>query len=663
MVEPDTIIDGRYRVISRLGSGGMADVYLAEDQLLGRSLAVKVLHHHFAEDQEFVERFRREASSAAGLSHPNIVGIFDRGEWDGTYYIAMEYVPGRSLKELVRDQGPLEPAMAIDIVTQILQAARFAHTRGVIHRDLKPHNVILDEEGRARVTDFGIAQAGASDMTMTGSIMGTAQYLSPEQAQGHAVSAASDLYAVGVILYELLTGAVPFDGDSAVAIAFKQVSAQPLAPSVANPATPAVLDEIVLRALAKDPAARYANAEEFIAALRGARERLPAGTATAIFATPPPGVRAPGTATHTVPVGAALSTGVPPAALMLPPDGGSLGAPPPEDEDQQAAKKRRVMWLALAGAAIAAIVAIVLVLALTRPSSGGHVTVPSVVGQSEAAAGAVMRRAGLVPVPALTSSSTVADGVVISETPPAGSIVGKGTRVTIAVSTGPGSSPLPNVAGLTASQASAKLKEAGFEPTTEKQPSATVASGRVISTNPSAGTETQAGSSVTVLVSSGPAQTTVPDVVGQSRAAAEATLTNAKLAPGAITQRTSTEQSPGTVLEQSPATGSSLPDGGTVDLTVAQAPTETPVPNVVGKNEAQASAELGRAGFTPQAVTQTTTEAAKVGIVLRQSPAAPHKARKGATVTIAVGVLGSQTTPTTTTPSTPVTPTPPAASG
>src|ERR1700691_1835023 len=256
MVEPNTIIDGRYRVRSRLGSGGMADVYLAEDQLLGRSLAVKVLHHHFAEDQEFVERFRREASSAAGLSHPNIVGIFDRGEWNGTYYIAMEYVAGRSLKTIVREQGPLEPARAIDIVIQILQAARFAHRRGVIHRDLKPHNVILDEEGRAKVTDFGIARAGASDMTLTGSIMGTAQYLSPEQAQGHAVSAASDLYAVGVILHELLTGAVPFDGDTAVAIAFKQVSAQPLAPSVANPAVPAALDEIVLRALAKDPAAR-----------------------------------------------------------------------------------------------------------------------------------------------------------------------------------------------------------------------------------------------------------------------------------------------------------------------------------------------------------------------------------------------------------------------
>jgi serine/threonine-protein kinase len=360
-----------------------------------------------------------------------------------------------------------------------------------------------------------------------------------------------------------------------------------------------------------------------------------------------------------MPTGAVLSTGVPPAALLLPPD----GAEPPEGEDERAAKKRRNLRLALAGAATAAIVAVALVLALTRPSSGGQVRVPSVAGQSEAAAAAALRHAGLVPVPALTASSTVADGVVIGETPAAGSVVEKGARVTIAVSTGPGSSPLPNVAGLTAAQATATLKEAGFRPATEKQSSATVANGRVISTDPSAGTEAQAGSAVTVLVSSGPAQSTVPALVGQSRAAAEATLTNAKLAAGAITQQTSTAQSPGTVLEQSPAAGASLPTGGTVNFVVAQAPTETPVPNVVGKNEAQASAELGRAGFAPQAVTQTTTDATQVGIVLRQSPAAPHKARKGATVTIAVGALGSQTTPTTTTPSTPATPTPPGANG
>src|SRR6202012_107794 len=214
--------------------GGMADVYLAHDQLLGREVAVKLLHHHFAEDQEFVERFKREASSAAGLSHPNIVGIFDRGEWNGTYYIAMEYVAGGSLKALVRETGPLDPALAIDTVIQILRAARFAHRRGVIHRDLKPHNVIVDDSGHAKVTDFGIARAGASDMTETGSIMGTAQYLSPEQAQGRAVEAGSDLYSVGVVLYEMLTGRVPFDAESAVSIALKHVSQTPTAPTQVN---------------------------------------------------------------------------------------------------------------------------------------------------------------------------------------------------------------------------------------------------------------------------------------------------------------------------------------------------------------------------------------------------------------------------------------------
>src|SRR5271166_1302048 len=304
MIEAETIIDGRYRVLSRLGSGGMAEVYLAEDQLLGRQVAVKVLHQHFAEDQEFVERFRREASSAAGLSHQNIVGIFDRGEWNGTYYIAMEYGAGRSLKKIVREQGPLDPATAIDIVVQILRATWFAHKRGVIHRDLKPHNVLLDDEGRARVTDFGIARAGASDMTLTGSIMGTAQYLSPEQAQGQAVSVASDLYSVGVILYELLTGVVPFEGETAVAIAFKQVSAQPRPPSELNPALPPSLDAVVLCALAKDPAQRYADAEQFIAVLQRQRAALPSTSGVLLAA--PVGAAAP-----------APTTG----ALLLPPAG------------------------------------------------------------------------------------------------------------------------------------------------------------------------------------------------------------------------------------------------------------------------------------------------------------------------------------------------------
>src|SRR5215217_7843170 len=244
----DTIVDGRYRVIGRLGSGGMADVYLAEDTQLGRRVALKLLYRRFAEDAEYVERFRREASSAAGLQHPNVVQVFDRGEWDGTYYIAMEFLEGRNLKQIVRDHGALEPALAGDIVLQILKAARFAHRRGIVHRDIKPHNVIVDQEGRAKVTDFGIARAGASDMTETGSIMGTAQYLSPEQAQGQPVSPRSDLYSIGVMLYELLTGKVPFDAESPVTIALKHVSEDPVPPSQLSPAVSPALDAVVLGA-------------------------------------------------------------------------------------------------------------------------------------------------------------------------------------------------------------------------------------------------------------------------------------------------------------------------------------------------------------------------------------------------------------------------------
>ena len=230
-LEPDTIVDGRYRVISRLGSGGMADVYCAEDKQLGRKVALKLLHRRFAEDPGFVERFRREAQAAAGLQHPNVVSVYDRGSHDGTYYIVMEYLPGRTLKQLIREEAPIDPVRAIDITIQILKAARFAHRRGVIHRDLKPHNVMVeDDSDHIKVTDFGIARAGASDMTETGSIMGTAQYLSPEQAQGHAVSATSDLYSVGVVLYEILTGRVPFDAESAVTIALKHVSEPPVPP-------------------------------------------------------------------------------------------------------------------------------------------------------------------------------------------------------------------------------------------------------------------------------------------------------------------------------------------------------------------------------------------------------------------------------------------------
>jgi serine/threonine-protein kinase len=632
MVEPGTIVDGRYQVISRVGSGGMADVYLAEDQLLGRQVALKVLHHHFAEDHEFVERFKREASSAAGLSHPNIVAIFDRGEWNGTYYIAMEYVAGRSLKSVVREEGAMEPGRAIDVVIQIVRAARFAHRRGIIHRDLKPHNVILDEEGRARVTDFGIARAGASDMTLTGSIMGTAQYLSPEQAQGHAVTSASDIYSVGVLLYELLTGSVPFEGETAVAIAYQQVAAAPRPPSELNPGIPPSLDAVVLRALAKDPAERFVDDDELIAALEAELAALPAYSEvayamTAVAAPPEP-------------------PGPPPAAglLMAPAAAPEADGEPPDE------RRRRVLWWTLAGLAAAAVVALALLLLL---QNGSGVSVPNVVGQSEQEASLTLSHAGLVPVPSLQSSTSVPAGRVISQSPAAGSAVSKGAHISFAVSAGPGVKGVPDVEGLSAEQAEAKLRTAGFKPARKSEANTKVAPGKVIGTSPSAGTETQLGSTVTVIVSSGPAPVKVPNVVGQSRSGAEATLEDAGLAVGAVSSKVAANQPPGTVISQTPAAGSSVHAGEKVSLTVAQASNEVRVPGVVGKGEAPAAAALGAAGLTPRAVTVTTAEPSQVGVVLTQSPSAGAKARKGAVVTIGVGTLGPPTTPTTpTTPST-----------
>jgi serine/threonine-protein kinase len=633
VIAAGTVIDGRYEVLSRIGTGGMADVYLARDQLLGRQVAVKLLHHRFAEDQEFVERFRREASSAASLSHPNVVAIFDRGEWDGTYYIAMEYLPGRSLKTVVREQSPLDPIGAIDIVAQILHAARFAHGRGVIHRDLKPHNVILDGEGRAKVTDFGIARAGASDMTLTGSIMGTAQYLSPEQAQGEAVSAASDLYAVGIVLYELLTGAVPFDGETAVTIALKQVSAEPPPPSALNAAVPPELDAVVWRALAKDPAERFADANEFLAALEYVRQLLSGD--------------------------AGVGNGPAPATALLMP----LARESAEElQAEGAAAGRRRWWWWAAGAAVLAVAIAVALLLLLAPAKH-EVTVPNVTGQTEAVASTRLARAGLTAVPSSTTSSAFPAGIVFGETPPHGSVVRKGSRVTLLVSSGPGSAPVPQVKGLASAQAVAKLTKAGFKPSTQSESSTTVPAGKVISTEPAAHTEAQAGSPIAVLVSSGPAQVRVPDVTGQSEAEAKASLRAVGLEPGAVTKQESAEAEAGVVLSQSPAAGSSVASGQSVSLVVVKAAHETTVPRVVGKKEELAEGELVGAGFKPQTTKRTVVNSEEAGIVLQQTPAGGLKAKRGTTITIVVGQLGAQTTPstTTTTPPPSTTPTTPAA--
>ncbi len=510
-VATGALVDGRYKILSRLGAGGMADVFLAQDEQLGRQVALKLLHRRFVEDPAFVERFRREAQAAAGLQHPNVVSIYDRGSYDETYYIAMEYLPGRTLKQLIRDEAPLDPVRAIEISIQILKAARFAHRRGVIHRDLKPHNVMIDDTDHVKVTDFGIARAGASDMTETGSIMGTAQYLSPEQAQGHAVSAPSDLYSVAVVLYEMITGRVPFDAESAVTIALQHVSAAPTAPSVLNPGIPAELEQVVMWALNKNPADRPADADQFIAALEYAKHAIQDGargqrtaSIAAVAGLPvvgeQPGLAAPVPATTPAPGVVGLGAGVPVGPA------GPAGGPPGDGSGTEPGgpQRRRRWWPWVVVALLALAAAGVAVYFVTRPTKD---TVPTVVGEPLSTAQARVQNAGLTPNVIYRTDDAHPSGQVINQNPLGGQSVDNGATVTLTVSSGPGNGSVPSLQGLPLAQARALLRSSRLKPgrlvylTSNQWPI-----GVVTGSDPQAGQTGAIGTSVTLFVSSRSAQ-------------------------------------------------------------------------------------------------------------------------------------------------------------
>jgi serine/threonine-protein kinase len=606
-LDTETVVDGRYRVLSRVGSGGMAEVYCAQDLQLGRKVALKILYRRFAEDREFVERFRREASSAAGLQHQHVVSVYDRGEYDGTYYIAMEYLEGRSLKTIIREEAPLDPDRAVDLTIQVLRAARFAHRRGIIHRDLKPHNVIVDSEGRAKVTDFGIARAGASDMTQTGSIMGTAQYLSPEQAQGMAVSAASDLYSVGIILYESLTGRVPFEGESAVTIALKQVNERPTPPSVYNSAVTPELEAVVMRALEKEPSRRFQDADEFISALQAARE----GVTTPAMLAPPTVVEPPPSEVYAYP---------------------EEPLPPREQRD----RGRWWLWL-LAVLVAAAGLAAVLLLTGTK-----QVTVPTVVGADQANAEAKLRQEGF-STDSTTKTSDQPAGRVIGQDPSGGTKADKGSTVQLTVSGGPEQVAVPPVVGLTLASAQNRLEKVHLKSSQREENSTTVDEGRVISASPGEGEKVDKGSTVTLVVSSGPEQVDVPDVSGQSFDQAQSTLQNA----GFRVNRTDKEsdQDPGTVLSQNPKGGTQADSGSTVTLTVAKEAAQVDVPDVTGEDQAAAVRRLSGQGFEVDQQTRDVDSPEGDGVVIDQSPAGGGKAKKGSKVTIVVGKFNPDLNP------------------
>src|SRR5215213_5102283 len=638
MSRPDTLIntlfDGRYRIVRKLGSGGMANVYLAEDEDLGRRVAIKILNERYANDDLFIERFRREAKSAAALSHPNIVSVYDRGEAEGTYYIAMEVIEGRSLKELIMTRGPLPIAQALAYTHEILDALRFAHRHGIIHRDIKPHNILIGE--RLKVTDFGIARAGASQMTEAGSIMGTAQYLSPEQARGAPVTASSDLYSAGIVLYEMLTGKVPFNGDSAIEIAMKHLNDPPKPPSKIRPEIPDELDAVVLRALSKNPEDRYQTAEEFSEDLHRVEAGLPLApetseAATALLA----GAALVGDGGSTeVLAGTAVTTpgGPPPPTTRRPP-------PPyvPGYYDEPPRKRRRwAPWLLVLLLLAAAGFAGWYVFSQFQDQLAANepIAVPNVEGLKEEAAVTLIENAGLDPEVQRAANPDAEKDRVFDQNPDPGTRIQKGDRVTLLVSTGPPKTSVPDVVGMNYGDAVQALNDVNLKATKHEVFSPKPV-GKVISQDPPAGEQVVEGTEVVLDVSRGVEQVVVPSVVGMSEDDATTTLEQAGFQVSS-TSAPSDSTAEGIVSDQSPDGGTQATKGSTVTITVSSGPSTTTVPDEVGQDKQVAIDDLKANGFKVDVQNVACGDPNQDNIVQDQDPAGGSDAPTGSTVGIFV---------------------------
>ena len=630
----DSLLDGRYRVIRKLGTGGMANVYLAEDQELGRRVAIKLLDERHAQDEQFVERFRREAESAAGLSHPNVVSIYDRGEAEGTYYIAMEYLEGKTLKELLVSRGPTPVRVAIDYTRQILSALEFAHRAGIVHRDIKPHNVVVAPDGRLKVTDFGIARSGSSQMTEAGSIIGTAQYLSPEQAQGKPVHPSSDLYSVGVVLYEMLTGAVPFTGETALEIAMKHLNTVPEPPSTKRPPgigeVPHELDSVVLRALAKDPADRYESAREMDADLARVAQGLPVAHETEEAATAVLSGAGLEEATRIVPRAGRGAGGT--TTARVPPRYGRY-------YDYEGEAPRRPVWpwllalLLLAAAGYAGY--FVYTKIENRLSSSGTISVDNYKGILESLARMKIVKAGLTPKIDREFNDKVPIGIVYDQNPQAGDHAKKGDTVLIVVSKGKVKVEVPDVRGDSAADAVRALTQAGLD-AKEYQVTSSKQAGTVTGQSPAPGTMVVKGTTVRINVSKGLPPVIVPsDVIGKN--VADATSELQQLGFNVQTQEADSTKQKDTVIDSNPKPGSSAQRGSQVTLTVSRGPQTAPVPDVRGFSVATAVATVKAAGFKPVIVQQDTSDQTEDGLVISESPEQNTQAPLATTVTLTVG--------------------------
>jgi serine/threonine-protein kinase len=593
MTQVADVYSNRYSIERPIAKGGMADVFLAHDQYLDRSVAVKVLFPEYARDPSFVERFRREAQNAAMLNHPNIVGVYDYGQERGTYYIVMEYVEGRSLRDILRSEGAFPAMSAARITAEIAAALDFAHRHGVVHRDIKPGNVLITPSGQVKVADFGISanpMDAAQGLTQTGAVIGTATYFSPEQAQGHTVDGRTDVYALGVVLYEMLTGVAPFSAESPVAVAMKHVREQPIPPSQRVTDIPPDLERIVLTALTKDANARYQSAEDLRADLiRFARGRpLSAAGAVPVAGTDAPTVLATPRAPDTPATRAAHA-----------------------DMWQEPPRRWGPIVATLLGLALLAGVIGFLIFSGDTPETKSvkRIEVPNVVGQTYDQAKVALEQLGFKVTRRDEVSDTPVEQV-IGQRPEAGLLYPKGRTIVLTVSSK--QVTIPNVVGQTFDEAQAALLKLQLQVQRIDQEAADQAPGTVLAVAPAAGTTVDKGTVVQLTVAAEP-PVAVPDVRNQDQVQAQTTLQNAGFSVQVVATPSNTVPS-GSVINTDPAPGSKIPKGTVVKMQVSTGPQAVEIPNVIGQPCATGSGALTSAGFN---VTITGNPA---GTVVNQSP-------------------------------------------
>ncbi|MFF9282064.1 Stk1 family PASTA domain-containing Ser/Thr kinase [Streptomyces griseosporeus] len=632
------VLDGRYRVDARIAVGGMATVYRAVDTRLDRVLALKVMHPALAADGTFVERFIREAKSVARLAHPNVVQVFDQGT-DGSYvYLAMEYVAGCTLRDVLRERGALQPRAALDILEPVLAALGAAHRAGFVHRDMKPENVLIGDDGRVKVADFGLVRAVDTVTSTTGAVLGTVSYLAPEQIEQGVADPRVDVYACGVVLYEMLTGEKPHDGDSPATVLYKHLHEDVPPPSAVVPGLPFALDELVASATARTAQVRPHDAVALLAQVREARGGLSEEQLDAV----PPKAR---TGEHDI---AEDRTSVIPRALTLP-----RPLPVNEDAEEEAAAGEREVFHRTSRLEtpppapprrrprqrlMTIVAAVLVVLGLGAGvwyiNSGQFTKVPPLLAKTEAQARSDLKDAGLDVTVRRAYSDTVKRGTVISTDPAPGARIRGNGSVTLTVSRGPETVKVPDLQGYRLDKARSVLKDSGLEPgMVTREFSDDVPKGFVIDSDPPAGTERHADSAIALTVSKGsPVQ--VPDVTGEDLADAKSDLEGAGLKVEVAAERVNSEHDAGKVAAQTPGSGSEAAEGDTVTLTLSKGPEMVEVPDVVGESVDDAKRDLKAAGF------EVDEDRGLLGLfgdtVKKQSVDGGELAPKGSTIKITI---------------------------